>query len=76
MASYQIIGGKAASGEVKVGGNKNSALPCLAATLLTDEPVRLENVPDIEDVQVMVQLLRSLGSTIVQEDTHTYTITS
>jgi UDP-N-acetylglucosamine 1-carboxyvinyltransferase len=76
MASYQILGGKAASGEVRVGGNKNSALPCLAATLLTDEPVRLENVPDIEDVLVMIQLLKSLGSTVVQEDAHTYTITS
>jgi UDP-N-acetylglucosamine 1-carboxyvinyltransferase len=76
MASYQILGGKPASGEVRVGGNKNSALPCLAATLLTDEPVRLENVPDIEDVQVMIQLLKSLGSSIIKEDSHTYTITS
>ncbi len=76
MGEYRIVGGRAASGEVLVGGNKNSALPCLAATLLTDEPVHLSNVPDIEDVQVMLELLRNLGSTIVREDAHSYTITT
>ena len=49
MASYRIEGGFPASGEVTISGNKNAALPCLAATLLTDDPVRLMNVPDIED---------------------------
>lgn len=76
MGEYRIIGGKAASGEVQISGNKNSALPCLAATLLTDEPVHLLNVPDIEDVQVMIELLLDLGSTVVREDAHSYTITS
>lgn len=76
MSEYRIIGGKAASGEVQISGNKNSALPCLAATLLTDEPVHLLNVPDIEDVQVMLELLQDLGSTVVREDTHSYTITT
>lgn len=76
MGEYRIIGGKAASGEVQISGNKNSALPCLAATLLTDEPVHLLNVPDIEDVQVMLELLQDLGSTVVREDTHSYTITT
>lgn len=76
MGEYRIVGGKAASGEVLVSGNKNSALPCLAATLLTDEPVHLMNVPDIEDVQVMLQLLQGLGSTVVRQDAHTYTITT
>ncbi|ADY11861.1 UDP-N-acetylglucosamine 1-carboxyvinyltransferase [Sphaerochaeta globosa str. Buddy] len=76
MGEYRIIGGNAASGEVQISGNKNSALPCLAATLLTDEPVHLLNVPDIEDVQVMIELLLDLGSTVVREDAHSYTITS
>ncbi len=76
MGSYRIIGGNPASGEVQISGNKNGALPCLAATLLTDEPVRLLNVPDIEDVQVMVKLLENLGSKVVKEDANTYTIMS
>lgn len=76
MGQYRILGGKPASGEVGVSGNKNSALPCLAATLLTDEPVHLLNVPDIEDVQVMLQLLTSLGSEVVREDAHSFTIKS
>ncbi len=76
MASYRIIGGTEASGEVSISGNKNAALPLLAATLLTDEPVRLLNMPDIEDVQVMIQLLKALGSFVIREDAHTYVITS
>ncbi len=76
MASYRIIGGRPASGEVGISGNKNAALPCLAATLLTNESIQLSNVPDIEDVQVMITLLRDLGSTVIKEDAHTYTITS
>ena len=76
MGAYRIIGGKEASGEVSISGNKNAALPVLAATLLTNEPVRLLNIPDIEDVQVMIQLLKDLGSSVVKEDSHTYVITS
>lgn len=76
MAEYHITGSRPASGEVTISGNKNAALPCLAATLLTDEPVRLSNVPDIEDVRVMLGLLESLGSTVTKEAEDTYTITS
>lgn len=76
MGEYHITGGIPASGEVRISGNKNGALPCLAATLLTDENVRLFNIPDIEDVQVMVKLLENLGSKVVREDANTYTIKS
>lgn len=76
MAHYRIIGGKATSGEVRISGNKNAALPCLAATLLTDQVVHLSNVPDIEDVQVMIALLKRLGSTVTRVDQHTYSIQS
>ncbi|MFA6681049.1 MAG: UDP-N-acetylglucosamine 1-carboxyvinyltransferase, partial [Sphaerochaeta sp.] len=76
MASYRIEGGFPASGEVTISGNKNAALPCLAATLLTDDPVRLMNVPDIEDVRVMCKLLENLGSTITKVDAQTLEITS
>ncbi|MFA5447705.1 MAG: UDP-N-acetylglucosamine 1-carboxyvinyltransferase [Sphaerochaeta sp.] len=76
MAEYRITGGRPVSGEVTISGNKNAALPCLAATLLTDEEVHLSNVPDIEDVRVMIDLLKRLGSSVVQVDSHTYTIKS
>ena len=76
MASYRIEGGFPASGEVAISGNKNAALPCLAATLLTDDTVLLKNVPDIEDVRVMCKLLENLGSSIITVDTNTLEITS
>ncbi len=76
MISYVINGGLPAHGEVVVSGNKNAALACLAATLLTDDAVRLSNVPEIEDVKVILQLLSSLGSTITREARGTYVIQS
>ena len=76
MASYRIEGGFPASGEVTISGNKNAALPCLAATLLTDDPIRLCNVPDIEDVRVMCKLLENLGSRVTKIDNQTLEIQS
>ena len=54
---------------MRASGNKNAALPCIAATLLTDETVVLKNIPDIEDVHVMFEVLESLGATIKKEKT-------
>ncbi len=68
---FRIEGGHPLSGEVVPAGNKNAALPILAACLLTDEEVVLENVPDILDVRVMLDLLAGLGVEIRQEDPHT-----
>lgn len=64
MVSLRIEGGRRLSGEVTAAGNKNAALPMLAATLLTDEPVRLENVPQIRDVATMQAALSDLGASI------------
>ena len=64
MASYEITGGVPLQGSITISGNKNAALPCIAATLLSDEPVTLCNIPDIEDVRVMCDLLRCLGSEV------------
>ncbi|MCK9285992.1 MAG: UDP-N-acetylglucosamine 1-carboxyvinyltransferase [Sphaerochaetaceae bacterium] len=75
MASYVITGGKPLSGSIEISGNKNAALPCLAATLLTDEPVILKNIPEIEDVGAMLMLLESLGSEIETLDRHKIKIT-
>lgn len=64
MYKYIIEGGHPVKGCIKVAGNKNAALPCIAATLLTEKSVILRNVPDIEDVHVMLEILRSLGSNV------------
>jgi len=62
MGRFVIDGGYRVSGEVVPSGNKNEALPALAACLLTDEEVILENLPRIRDVEVMVQILQDLGA--------------
>ncbi len=61
MEKFVIEGGHQLSGSVKPGGSKNEALPCLAATLLTDEAITLKNVPRINDVLVMLQVMEDLG---------------
>lgn len=61
MEKFIIEGGYPLHGEVTPAGNKNAALPLLAASLLTDEPIILHNVPEIRDVQTMRSLMQSLG---------------
>ncbi len=61
MAEFIIEGDARLHGEVTSSGNKNAALPLLAASLLTDQPVTLHNVPTIRDVETMIQLLQTLG---------------
>ena len=60
--SYLVEGGHKLSGSIEPSGNKNAALPIIAATLLTDQPVRLYNVPRIRDTEALVQLVRSVGA--------------
>src|SRR6185436_5597220 len=74
MAALVVEGGHALSGVVTVEGNKNVALPILAACLLTPEPCVLENVPRIRDVQAMCQLLEGLGAQIEGVGTSTLTV--
>jgi len=64
MSEYQITGGIPLNGKIKACGNKNAALPCIAAALLTDEPVILRNIPEIEDVKVMLDVFISLGGEV------------
>jgi len=64
MNQYLIEGGYPISGTIKASGNKNAALPCIAAALLTGEPVILRNIPNIEDVQVMLSVFRTLGGDV------------
>ncbi len=60
--AFVIEGGKPLNGRVRAAGNKNAALPLLAATLLADSPVTLTNVPRIRDVETMIELLQGLGA--------------
>lgn len=62
--SLIVHGGKALSGTVRPSGNKNSVLPILCASLLTDEPVTIRNVPDITDVHKLVDFFASVGSKV------------
>jgi UDP-N-acetylglucosamine 1-carboxyvinyltransferase len=64
MYEYRIEGGFPIKGTIRASGNKNAALPCIAAALLTEEEVILNNIPDIEDVGVMIEVLKSLGASV------------
>ena len=68
MSRYIIDGGFPVKGSIQASGNKNAALPCIAATLLTEEEIVLRNVPDIEDVRVMCEILRAMGAVIEKTD--------
>lgn len=68
MSKYLITGGSKLSGTLKISGNKNSVLPCLAASILTAEEVILQNVPEIADVEVFLEILRSLGAEISKKE--------
>ncbi|OGO11106.1 MAG: UDP-N-acetylglucosamine 1-carboxyvinyltransferase [Chloroflexi bacterium RBG_16_47_49] len=74
MEKFLIEGGYPLNGEVLPAGNKNAALPMLAACLLTEDPVILHNLPDILDVQTMRSLLESLGVDIESMNNHTWRI--
>ncbi|HPB27102.1 MAG TPA: UDP-N-acetylglucosamine 1-carboxyvinyltransferase [Acidobacteriota bacterium] len=67
MEQFVIEGGHPLQGEVTPSGNKNAALPLLAACLLTEEPVTLHNVPDIGDVRTMRALMESLGVSVIDQ---------
>src|SRR3954469_13126245 len=62
-----VDGGCALSGGIRANGNKNGALPILAACLLSTEPIRLTNVPRLRDVETMVELLRDMGADVEWE---------
>jgi UDP-N-acetylglucosamine 1-carboxyvinyltransferase len=71
MPKYIVEGGVPLSGRIRPAGNKNAALPILCATLLSDEPVTVENVPDIRDVRTLLELLQQLGCDVEWQGTST-----
>lgn len=76
MDRFIIDGGHSLAGTVKIQGNKNEALPALAASLLTDEPVILRNVPRIGDVLGMLDILRDIGVSVTELDENDYQLHS
>jgi UDP-N-acetylglucosamine 1-carboxyvinyltransferase len=74
MDKFRITGGKKLSGTVTVSGAKNSALPCLAATLLSAQPVTLHNVPYVRDLITMRRLLEDLGCTVLVPGLRTHQV--
>ena len=74
--AYEIKGGIPLKGDIEISGSKNAALGIIAASIMVDGVCTLENVPDIIDVHVMFDLLRSLGAKVDTIDSHTYRIDS
>ncbi|MFN0154223.1 MAG: UDP-N-acetylglucosamine 1-carboxyvinyltransferase [Gaiella sp.] len=71
METFVIEGGRPLSGTIRASGNKNGALPILAATILASEPVTLGNVPHIADVLTMTEILADIGATVEWADANT-----
>ncbi len=68
MDKFRIQGGVPLEGEIAVSGAKNSALPALAACLLTSEPVKLQRIPPVRDIGTMQQLLQHAGAEVEVSD--------
>ncbi len=68
---YIIKGGSPLVGEVEIGGAKNAALGILAASVMTSEPVTIENLPDVRDTAVLIQAMESIGTVVERIDRHT-----
>ena len=64
MQKLEVFGARKLKGQIKISGSKNSSLPILAATLLSNQKIFLENIPKVKDIETMIQLLQSLGSKI------------
>ena len=74
MEQYIIKGGKPLVGEVVIGGAKNAALGILAAATMTDDTVTIENLPDIRDINVMLQAIEGIGASVIKTAEHTVKI--
>ncbi len=76
MDKFLVRGGNPLKGKIEIGGAKNSALPCLAASLLTSETVTLHNVPYVKDLITQRRLLEDLGATVLTPELRTHKITA
>ena len=76
MSKYVIRGGKKLTGEVKISGAKNAAVGILAASIMTDEDILIENIPDVWDINVMLDAIQVLGANVTRIDRNTVKINS
>ncbi|HAF12740.1 MAG TPA: UDP-N-acetylglucosamine 1-carboxyvinyltransferase [Blastocatellia bacterium] len=76
MEKFRIVGGRALSGRVSISGAKNSALPCMAAALLSSETVTLHNLPYVRDIITQRRLLEDIGATVLTPELRTHKITA
>ena len=74
MEQYVIKGGNPLNGEVEIGGAKNAALAILAAAIMTDEKVTIENLPNVRDINVLLQAIAEIGAMVDRIDAHTVKI--
>ena len=74
MEQYAIRGGNRLSGEVEIGGAKNAALAILAAAVMANEPVTIENVPDVRDTRIVLEAIEYIGAIVERIDRHTVRI--
>lgn len=70
MERYIIKGGTALNGEVEIGGAKNAALGLIAASIMTDEDVTIENLPDVSDINQLIEAIANIGATVRRPDRH------
>ena len=68
MSKFIIQGGKELAGEVRISGSKNAALPIIAATVLVKGKIILYNVPNIQDVQTMFEIIRDIGGKVTKKN--------
>ena len=74
MEQYIIKGGNPLVGEVEIGGAKNAALAILAAAIMTDDTVCIENLPDVNDINVLLDAIAGIGAVVHRVDRHTVKI--
>src|SRR5512146_210270 len=74
MERFVVEGGRRLEGTIRPGGNKNAALPIIAACLLTDQPVKLRNLPDIQDVRILLEIVEQLGASVTRHEPNVVTI--
>ena len=74
MAQYIMNGGSPLVGEVAIGGAKNAALGILAAAIMTDEDVYIDNLPDVKDINVMLEAIKAIGASVDRLDRHSVKI--
>ena len=74
MEQYVIKGGKALAGEVTIGGAKNAALGIIAASIMSEETVTIENIPDVRDINVLLEAMEEIGVKVTRPNRHTVKI--